>query len=688
MNHLANETSPYLLQHRHNPVDWYPWGLVALKRSKDEDKPIFLSIGYAACHWCHVMEHESFEDESIAKLLNERFVCIKVDREERPDLDEIYMAAVQGMTGHGGWPMSVWLTPDRAPFYAGTYFPPEDRQGMPGFRRVLEHVDALWRDRRDLVVDQAQKVAGYLDRQLAPELVAGEPEPAMLDRFVEQSAQHFDPDHKGFGGGDGHAPKFPHAAQTLLLLRRGARGDARARAMALETLGAMADGGIHDQLGGGFHRYAVDRAWLVPHFEKMLYDNALLADCYLEAFALTGDERWAEVARRTLDWIVGEMQEERGGFWSSTDADSEGHEGKYFVWRKEELDALLGDDAKVVASRFGVSSAGNWEGHSVLFAAKPVGAVAKELGLEATTVAATLERARTTLLAARRARVAPATDDKVLAAWNGMAIGALASGHQLLGEQRWLVAAQRAAGFVLGSMRDERGRLLRSWRAGRAVLPGYLEDHAIVAESLLRLFQSDFDPRWLIASKDLLARVDEHFGDPETKTWFAVADDHEELLTRAQSVQESSTPSGIAMAVLAHQTAALLLGDPAYRERALAALRAHHRLLAEFPVACSGLVLGVDHALGDPREIVIAQGDDAAGAAALLAIARHAVPRHHAIVLVTPANSATLESATPIVAGKTPRNGKAAAYVCRLGVCDAPISSPDALRAALAPGSR
>ncbi|MCC6784635.1 MAG: thioredoxin domain-containing protein [Planctomycetes bacterium] len=686
MNHLAHETSPYLLQHVRNPVDWYPWGKLALERSKTEDKPIFLSIGYAACHWCHVMEHESFEDQAVAKLMNERFVCIKVDREERPDLDEIYMAAVQGMTGHGGWPMSVWLTPDLKPFYAGTYFPPEDRHGLPGFPRVLEHVDRLWRERKDLVVDQAEKVAEYLKGQLRPKLVAGEPSEALFATFLEQSAAHFDPKHKGFGGGEAHAPKFPHASQTLLLLRRAARtGDPQARAMALETLDAMAAGGIHDQLAGGFHRYAVDRAWLVPHFEKMLYDNALLADCYLEAYALTGDRRHAEVATRTLDWLVREMQDPRGGFWSSTDADSEGHEGRYFVWTKAEIDALLGEDAEPFSRRYGVRDGGNWEGTNILHVAAPLETVAKDCGLTVSELEARLERGRATLLAARRQRVAPATDDKVLTAWNGMAIAALATGHAVLGEERWLTAARRAADFVLGELRDERGRLRRSWRAGRASLPGYLEDHAFVAEALLRLFAADADPRWLLASKALIERIDAHFADETSGSYFFVADDHETLLTRTQSVQESSTPSGIAMTVLAQLELALALGDDAPRRRALRTLRAHHGLLEEFPVGCASLALAADLALGDPREVVIVAGEDDAGAAALLAVARAAVPRHHLIVHVRPDNAVALAAATAIVAGKTSLQGKATAWVCRLGVCEAPITAPEALRAALAP---
>ncbi|MFO1051717.1 MAG: thioredoxin domain-containing protein [Planctomycetota bacterium] len=681
LNHLAHETSPYLLQHARNPVDWYPWGEEALARAKKDDKPIFLSIGYAACHWCHVMEHESFEDPAIAKLLNDSFVCIKVDREERPDLDEIYMAAVQGMTGSGGWPMSVWLTPDLKPFYAGTYFPPNEGRGMPSFRRVNEHVLRLWKDRRDLVVDQAQKVTEYLAEQLAPTLAADDPTPALFDTFLEQSARHYDPEHPGFASPPGYAPKFPHASEILLLLRRSLRsGDARGRDMALATLRAMADGGIHDQLAGGFHRYAVDREWLVPHFEKMLYDNALLAQVYCEAFASTGEESFAAVARDTLDYLVREMQDPAGGFWSSTDADSEGEEGRFFVWSKAEIDSVCGDDARAFCLRHGVSEAGNWEGHNVLLRARGLDAVAKELGISTQQAAAAVERARVKLLAVRGKRVAPATDDKVLAAWNGMAIAALAIGHQVLGEERWLRAAQRAAGFVNTSLRDGDGRLLRSWRRGVARLPAYLEDYGFVADALMHLFESDGDPRWLLSAKDLVQRMTREFGDEASGSFFFTAHDHETLLARTQSVQESSTPSGIAMAVESLLRLALLCGDDALTQRAQKALRAHHALIQQWPISCPSLALAADHAMSDPREVVIAVEGDPSAAAPLLRAVWRTAPRDHAVLLCTAANRKELAAITPLVEDKQGRDGVALAFVCRRGVCEAPTA--DAARLA------
>ncbi len=679
VNHLAGQTSPYLLQHAHNPVDWYPWGPEALKRAKDEHKPIFLSIGYSACHWCHVMEHESFEDPAIAKLMNDNFVNIKVDREERPDLDEIYMAAVTGMTGHGGWPMSVWLTPDLEPFYAGTYFPPDDRQGMPGFARVLEHVHRLWSERREDVEKQAGQVAEYLKKALAPKIEPDDPKLADLDRFVAQCGERYDALEGGFGAPGSFAPKFPQAVELRVLLREYARTrDAKTLEMATHTLRAMAEGGIYDQLGGGFHRYSTDRRWLVPHFEKMLYDNALLAQTYVEAFQATGEPLFGRIARETLDYLIREMQDQKGGFWSTTDADSEGVEGKYFVWSKAEVDRLLGDDAPVFCAVYDVTETGNWDGTNVLHVARPVAELAAESGVSAAELEARLAKWRATLLAARGKRVPPATDDKVLAAWNGLAIAALAEGYQVLGDARYLAAARRAADFVLTSMvRD--GRVLRSWRDGKANLQGYLEDQAFVADALLRLFESDGDPRWLGAARDLLAAMDEHFLDSSDGSWFFTADDHEALLARTKSVQESSTPSGIAVAILAHLRGSLLLGDPDLWERGLRALRANHVFLSEYPVACATLMLGVDLALADPREVVVAGEPDDARTMALLEAAWRTYPPRDVVALRTRENAGALAAITPIVEGKAPVEGVPAAFVCRRGACEAPVTDPAAL---------
>ncbi len=695
VNRLAEATSPYLRQHRHNPVDWYPWGPEALERAKREDKPIFLSIGYSACHWCHVMERESFESAEIAALMNRHFVNIKVDREERPDLDAIYMAAVTGLTGHGGWPMSVWLTPDLEPFFAGTYFPPEPRQGMPAFPDVLQRMHTLWTERRDLITDRSQQVKEYLRKSLAPR---GEPDDPSVDDLataVEQSRGQYDAEHGGFGNAPGYAPKFPHAAELALLLRRSAalqasepERAAQVRQVAMHSLDAMAEGGIHDQLGGGFHRYSTDRRWLVPHFEKMLYDNVLLVPVYADAFLASGEERYREVVRSTLDYLLRELRDPAGGFWSATDADSEGEEGRFFVWSLAEVEALLGDDAQLFAARYGVTAAGNWEGANVLHRSVEVGAlplatVAERAELSIAEVETRLAAARRILLEARAQRIAPATDDKVLAAWNGMALTALCSGFRVTGEQRYLDAARGTAAFVLAEMTvdDQPGRLFRSWRAGRASLPGYLDDHAFVAEGLLQLFECDGDPRWLGAARELLTAIVEHFHDSADGSFFYTADDHEELLVRAKEVQESSMPSGIAAAVGALQRGSLLLGDPQLWELAHGALRTHHEMISRFPVACSGLMLSVHRELADPREVVVAGSADLDGFATLLQRSWTAWPQDHVTAPLFEEHRPALEELSPIFVGKDGLDGTAAAWVCRRGSCEAPVQeAADLLR--------
>jgi uncharacterized protein YyaL (SSP411 family) len=683
MNRLADATSPYLRQHRHNPVDWYPWGPEALARAKEESKPIFLSIGYAACHWCHVMERESFEDPEIAKILNERFINVKVDREERPDLDEIYMAALQGMTGGGGWPMSMFLTPDLRPFFGGTYFPIEDARGQPGFRRVLDHVHGLWTTKRDVVLDHSEKVARFLRDSLAP---AGDPEDPSLEdlsRTVTESSEHFDAEQGGFAAQPRFAPKFPHAAEIRNLLREHVRtGNDEALRMATQTLTAMAHGGIYDQLGGGFHRYSTDREWLVPHFEKMLYDNALLAQAYAEAYLVSGEALFERVVAETLDAMCRDLRDPEGGFWSTIDADSEGAEGRYYVWTREEVEAALGDDAEALCLRYGVRLSGNWEGNSVLHVAMPWEAVAAQLGVEVEEARARVDRGRTELLALRGRRTAPATDDKVIAAWNGMAIAALADGYRVFGEARWLEAAQGAARFVLDRMRDaETGRLSRtSWR-GRVQHAAYLEDYACVADGLFRLFECDADPRWLAAGQQMLDVLSRHFSDDESGSFFFTADDHEQLLTRAKSVQESATPSGVAMAAQVFLHGSLLLGDTSLWARGLRVLRAHHREFAAYPTACPSLGLAIQLALSEPREVVVVGPRDDPRTVALRARVRRSFPAHFGLIQVDDANRAALEALTPLVEGKVVgTDGEPQAYVCRNGACEAPVTSPGDLQ--------
>ncbi len=670
-NRLAKESSPYLRQHQLNPVDWYAWGDEALARAKKEDKPIFLSIGYAACHWCHVMAHESFADPAIAAYMNEHFVCIKVDREERPDLDEIYMGALQAMGQQGGWPLSAWLTPDGRPFYGGTYFPPEDGHGRPGFRRVLESLAKAWREQRKEVLDGADQLSAHLRTVLEPKLPAGEPTAALLAKVLPQSEERFDAVSGGFAYPPQWAPKFPHASELQVLLRL---PDEKALAIVQRTLVAMRSGGIYDQLGGGFHRYSTDREWRVPHFEKMLYDNVLLVPCYLDAFARTHETDHAVVARETLDYLLREMRHERGGFWSSQDAQSEDVEGKYFVWQKDEFDAVLGAASPLASRYFGVTAGGNWEHSNVLVRAQAPEAIAVALGAPVDAMRQRLQDARASLLAHRGQRVRPGTDDKILCAWNGLALTALAAGYRHLGDERYLEAARSAADFVLRELVVD-GRCQRSWHSGTARHQGYLEDYTMLADGLLSLFEVDADPRWLATSRDLLAAVGKHFRAEDGAFWFT-ADDHEVLLARTKSAVEASTPSGTAMAVHAYLRAGLLLGDESLYAMGVAALRANHALLASTPLAAPALVLALQFHLADPREIVIAGEPGDPRTVALLQAAWRVFPDHHVVALVHDGNRVALGKLSKVFDGKVPVNGAPAAYVCRRGVCEAPITDP------------
>ena len=563
-NRLAKETSPYLLQHAHNPVDWYPWGEEALRRAREENKPIFLSIGYAACHWCHVMERESFEDPATAKILNKHFISIKVDRQQRPDVDEIYMTAVQMMTGRGGWPLSVFLTPDLKPFFGGTYFPPEDLHGMPGFKTVLHRVAEVWREQPDDVVDNAQRMVEALRANVAPEPSrTGVPDASVLFAAAGELREQFDTQWGGFGG----APKFPPSGAIALLLRQYARsGDAMLLYMVTVTLDRMAQGGMYDQLGGGFHRYSVDAMWLVPHFEKMLYDNALLTRVYLEAWQATGREPYREVAAGILDYVIRDMTDARGGFHSAEDADSEGEEGKFYVWQPGEIKAVLGEeDGELFCRYYGVSEEGNFEGHNILTAPRDP---ASRLG--ATTLTTEqwrdrLARSRERLLTHRNERVRPGKDDNVLAAWNGMMISALARGYQVLGDRRYLAAAQKAADFVLDEMvRD--GRLMRAYR-GTARLPGYLDDYAEMAGGLIDLYEADFDRQWLEAADTLAGKMVADFWDDRDGAFFYTSAAHKNLLVRTKPFQDGAVPSGNSTATIVLLRLSKLLDNAEYRKR-------------------------------------------------------------------------------------------------------------------------
>jgi len=677
-NRLARETSPYLLQHARNPVDWYPWGPEALERAKAEDKPIFLSVGYSACHWCHVMERESFENDAIAQLMNEHFVNVKVDREERPDVDEIYMKAVQAMTGSGGWPMSVFLTPELEPFYGGTYFPPRGLYGRPGFPQVLSGLAKAWKEDRANLAKRARTLAEHIADEGRAK-AAGEIDPAVLDASRVALVGQFDPRWGGFGD----APKFPHAIDLRILLRHAQRtNDASARRAAILSLERMAEGGIHDQLGGGFHRYSVDEQWLVPHFEKMLYDNALLVPAYLEAWLVTGDARHADVARRACDWALREMSTAQGGFASSQDADSEGEEGRFFVFDLRELEKILGAKQGAHAAEwFGVTSEGNFEhGKSILWRHDRAEAVAAKLKVPLRDLEASMRDASAKLLAARSSRVKPGTDDKVLAAWNGLMISALAQAYQVLDEPRYLDAARKAARWILEGMRQPDGRLFATSRNGRAHLNAYLDDYAFTIAGLIDLYESDFDPFWLREALALDAVVADRFQD-EDGSCFTTARDHEKLIARLKAPHDGALPSGNGVQALNLLRLADLTGRADLAERAQRAIRSMAGLVNRFPQAFSTLLLAVDWLAVGAREVVIAGDLESKSARELLAAVRTTYSPQRVVAF---ANSTADTKLVPLLAEKTPGSRGARAYVCRNWTCAAPIDEPSALIAELA----
>jgi uncharacterized protein YyaL (SSP411 family) len=668
-NRLADETSPYLLQHAHNPVDWYPWGPEALERARAEDKPILLSIGYAACHWCHVMAHESFEDAETAAQMNRDFVCVKVDREERPDLDGIYMDAVQAMTGHGGWPMTVFLTPEGGPFYAGTYYPKVDRPGMPSFRRVLAAVADAWANRRDDARRQGEQVVQVLAAQAGT--LGGADGQAQLDEGILRQAfdglrTAFDPNWGGFGP----APKFPQPMTLEFLLRCSVRGFSGALEMASLTLDRMAAGGIFDQVGGGFHRYSTDGRWLVPHFEKMLYDNAQLVRLYTHAWQRTGDDRYRRVAARTADYLLRELRHPDGGFFSSQDADSEGVEGKFFVWSWDELVAIAGE---AVARHLGATPEGNWEGTNVLWTPQPAG---PELQAQ-------VDEALPRLFEAREARVHPATDDKVLAAWNGLAISALAEAGRSFGEPRYTDAALAAAGFVLDQLSEENGRLLRSWREGRQGGPGYLDDYACMAEACLTLYETTFDLRWLREARRLAAAMVELFADPGGDGFYQTGRDAEELVVRPRELFDNAVPAGSSVAADVLQRLGRLTGDPDTEQAGLSALRPVLGVLGRAPTGFGHALGAADFALARVREVAIVGRPGAADTDALLARVWGTYQPNRVLAAADPGDAAA-QAEVPLLADRPVIDDSATAYVCEHFVCQRPVTEPADLAAQLA----
>jgi uncharacterized protein YyaL (SSP411 family) len=660
-NRLAAETSPYLLQHKDNPVDWYPWGDDALERARSEDRPILVSIGYSACHWCHVMERESFEDPGTAAYMNERFVCVKVDREERPDVDALYMVAVQGMTGHGGWPLTAFLDPDGVPFYGGTYFPPEARHGLPSFRMVLEAVSESWDSQRERIRASAARIREQLG-------AVGQVEPStdlLSDDVVAGAVRELrmlaDPRHGGFGG----APKFPPAAALELLLARGVRD------VVETTLDAMACGGICDQIGGGFARYSVDAVWLVPHFEKMLYDNALLARAYLHGWQALGHERWRAVCERTLDWALREMRGPEGGFHSALDADSEGEEGRFYVWTPDEVRAVLGEGAEPILDHFGVTEQGNFEGRNILHLPGGPGAEPPP----------GLDDARRELYEVRSQREWPGLDDKRICSWNALMIAALADAGATLGRSDYLDAAVACAEFVRAELRGGEGRLLRTWKDGQARIPAYLEDHAYLVEALLTLYEATFDTRWFDAARETADAMIARFADPERGGFFTTAADGERLIARRKDADDHPIPSGNSSAAYGLLRLAALTGEREYERHAVSVFRLFHRVAARHPNAAAHLLRALDFHFAAVKEVALvapAGGPDADGAGELAAVVRSRF-RPHLVLAGGPEGT----ERPPLMEQRSAVDGRSAAYVCENFACRQPVTDPADLAAAL-----
>ena len=641
-NRLANETSPYLLQHKDNPVDWYAWGEEALTRAREKDKPILLSIGYSACHWCHVMERESFEDETTAAYMNEHFVPIKLDREERPDLDAIYMEACQAMTGHGGWPLNVFLTPEQVPFFAGTYFPPDDRSGMPSWRRILEAVVDAWTEKRDQIRAGSERVVERLQGGAALEPSSEVMDPRLLDEAVEVLRTNYDPVHGGVGG----APKFPPASAIEFLLRRGETE------MTTHTLRAMASAGMYDQIGGGFARYSVDARWLVPHFEKMLYDNALLARAYLHGWQVTGEPLFRSVCEETLDWTLREMRGDEGGFHSALDADSEGEEGKFYVWSLAELREAGGEEA---VEAFGATEEGNFEGRNILVR---VGEAPPEL--------------KQRLYEVRSQRVWPGLDDKRLTAWNALMLAALAEAGAALERHDYLDAARDCAEFILRDLR-EHGRLLRTWKDGHAKLNAYLEDHAFLLEALLTLYEATFDPRWFGEARALADTMIERFADDARGGFFETSSDHEQLVARRKDLEDHPIPAGNSSAAYGLLRLAALTGEHEYEKRAVGVFRLLHKVAARHPQAFAHLLQGLDFHFAAVKEVALV----GPGREPLERTVRSRFRPH----LVLAGGDA---DGVPLLEGREPVDGRAAAYVCEHFACQRPVTEPEELESLLA----
>ena len=675
-NRLIDETSPYLLQHANNPVDWHPWGEEALERARSENKPILLSIGYSACHWCHVMERESFEDEDIAALMNERFVNIKVDREERPDLDAVYMQAVQMLTGSGGWPMTVFLTPDCKPFYGGTYFPPADRGGMPGFPRLLFAISDAYHNNRG----EVDRVTVQLTSQMG--LVGQVPRGVdpLTTETLHQAYSNLATNFDYQNGGVGPAPKFPQPMTQEFLLRYHNQGfNPRALEMVDLTLEKMAYGGIYDQIGGGFHRYSTDPYWLVPHFEKMLYDNAQLARLYLHAYQVTGRDLYRRITEETLDYVLREMTGPTGGFYSAQDADSEGEEGKFFVWAPDEIRGVLGqEDGNVFCAFFGVTAQGNFEGKNILNITREESEFARSRGMELEDLQRVIQRGKRELLKVREERVHPLLDDKVLSSWNGLMLRAFAEAAPALDRPDYLEAAVRNAGFMVETMKPA-GRLLRTYRNGEAKLLGYLEDYSFVADGLLALYEATFDQRWLTEAAVLADAMIELFWDETAGGFYDTGSDHEELVVRPRDVFDHAQPCGGSVATDVLLRLSIFTGNADYGVKGITPVRSLREHMARAP-ASSGVWLGtLDFYVSTVREVAIIGPRDDADTRALLDTVFQRFMPNKVVAGSWDAGPVAEDDSVPLLQGRGMVNGRPTAYVCRNYACQLPVNEPVAL---------
>lgn len=678
-NRLANQTSPYLLQHKDNPVDWYPWGPEALQRAKEEDRPIFLSIGYSACHWCHVMEHESFENERIARIMNENFVNIKVDREERPDLDAVYMDAVQAMTGHGGWPMSVFLTPDGAPFFGGTYFPPDNSRGMMGFPQVLMAVSQAYRDQREKISQSALEMRNFLQNSAALRPSSLEPNPSILDEASRNTLKQFD----RVNGGTSGAPKFPQPMNIEFMLKSYRRtGDSDHLAFAELTLQKMAYGGIYDQVGGGFHRYSVDEVWLVPHFEKMLYDNAQLARVYLAAYQVTGNPLYRRITEETLDYVTREMTSPEGAFYSTQDADSEGEEGKFYVWTPAETNSLLGEeDGKLFNLLYDVTQRGNFEGNNILHLPRTFDTIAGATGIPLERLEEIAASGREKLYKARSERVWPGRDEKVLVGWNGLMLRAFAEAASVLDRDDYRQTAIRNAEFILSTLvqndvevPEGEIRLYRTYKDGKAHIDAFAEDYAFYGDGLISLYEATFEPRWIEKARGLISTLIGHFWDEEGG-FFSTADYHETLVARPKEVYDNAIPSPGSVATEALLRLYLLTTEPDYERYALGTLQPMLDVLGKAPTAFGRMLSALDFYLSSPSEVALIGQIQAGDMQQMLrAVWRPYVP-NKVVAAAPPGDDAA--RTVPLLADRPQVDNCATAYVCRNYVCDAPSTDPD-----------